>query len=186
MPGKRALVTLMGYGSTSDAHTGVMPCIAPASGKPPEPSNKLPSFIPYTNPASYRLPYAVTLTFAVLIGVAEHFPQQAFLVAKRPVRAFVLHGAFIDVRAALGRDSHFAVILVNLFKLSLHLLVLPIVNDVRALLLAIPADFRFDGNHHMWRAGAVKHDVVLCVGSTLISSLIVPASPVVVCMCLCV
>jgi hypothetical protein len=151
MPGKRALVTLMGYGSTSDAHTGVMPCIAPASGKPPEPSNKLPSFI---------LPYAITLTFAVLIGVAEHFPQQAFLVAKRPVRAFVLHGAFIDVRAALGRDSHFAVILVNLFKLSLHLLVLPIVNDVRALLLAIPADFRFDGNHHMWRAGAVK---VLCV-----------------------
>ena len=50
MRGKRAVVTLMGYGSISDAHTGVMPLRTPASGNPPEPSNKLPSLISIHSP----------------------------------------------------------------------------------------------------------------------------------------
>lgn len=40
--GKRRRVTAIGYGSTSLAHAGVNPHKLAASGKPPEPSNKLP------------------------------------------------------------------------------------------------------------------------------------------------
>ena len=36
-------VTAIGYGSTSLDQSGVMPFNAPDKGKPPEPSNKLPS-----------------------------------------------------------------------------------------------------------------------------------------------
>lgn len=52
MLGNRLFVTAIGYGSTSEAHFGSMPQSAPANGKPPEPSNKLPkvyicfSFLP--------------------------------------------------------------------------------------------------------------------------------------------
>ena len=45
IPGNLCFVTLIGNGSISDAHTGSIPLRAPASGKPPEPSNKLPNFI---------------------------------------------------------------------------------------------------------------------------------------------
>lgn len=44
IPGKRCFVTLIGNGSISLAHTGSIPNNAPARGKPPLPSNKLPSF----------------------------------------------------------------------------------------------------------------------------------------------
>ena len=40
--GKWCLVTWIGNGSISLAHSGVMPCRTAASGKPPMPSNKLP------------------------------------------------------------------------------------------------------------------------------------------------
>ena len=40
--GKRLRVTAIGYGSTSLAHTGSIPHMLAASGKPPEPSNRLP------------------------------------------------------------------------------------------------------------------------------------------------
>ena len=40
--GKWYFVTWMGKGSISLAHSGVIPCRAAASGKPPMPSNKLP------------------------------------------------------------------------------------------------------------------------------------------------
>ena len=43
MSGNLAVVTLMGYGSISLAHTGVIPHIVAASGAVPEPSNRLPS-----------------------------------------------------------------------------------------------------------------------------------------------
>ena len=45
MFGNRFVVTRMGKSSISLAHTGSIPYNAPASGKPPEPSNKLPNFI---------------------------------------------------------------------------------------------------------------------------------------------
>lgn len=45
MGGNLDLVTAIGYGSTSDAHTGMIPQRAPARGKPPDPSKRLPNFI---------------------------------------------------------------------------------------------------------------------------------------------
>ena len=42
MKGSRLVVTRMGNGSISDAHTGVIPARSPPKGKPPEPSNRLP------------------------------------------------------------------------------------------------------------------------------------------------
>ena len=44
IPGSRFVVTRMGKGSISEAHTGVIPASRPPRGKPPEPSNRLPSF----------------------------------------------------------------------------------------------------------------------------------------------
>ena len=41
--GKCAFVTSMGNGSISDAQSGVIPFRTAASGKPPMPSNRLPS-----------------------------------------------------------------------------------------------------------------------------------------------
>ena len=52
MCGKRLRVTAIGYGSTSAAHTGSIPHRLPASGNPPEPSNKLPSFTACPPPAA--------------------------------------------------------------------------------------------------------------------------------------
>ena len=43
MSGKRSLVTSMGKASISLAHTGTMPLCTAAKGKPPIPSNRLPS-----------------------------------------------------------------------------------------------------------------------------------------------
>lgn len=43
IPGRRSFVTRMGNGSISDAHSGITPLCSAASGKPPIPSNKLPS-----------------------------------------------------------------------------------------------------------------------------------------------
>ena len=42
--GSRFVVTRMGNGSISEAHTGVMPASIPPRGNPPDPSNRLPSF----------------------------------------------------------------------------------------------------------------------------------------------
>ena len=42
MNGRRFVVTRIGNGSISDAHTGVTPEIRPPRGKPPEPSKRLP------------------------------------------------------------------------------------------------------------------------------------------------
>lgn len=53
MSGNLLRVTAIGYGSTSLAYFGVMPHKAPASGKPPDPSNKLNSVaIQYHRPVS--------------------------------------------------------------------------------------------------------------------------------------
>jgi hypothetical protein len=46
MLGKRIVVTFMGKGSISLAHTGVIPFLSAARGKPPIPSNRLPRVIP--------------------------------------------------------------------------------------------------------------------------------------------
>lgn len=48
MAGNRTDVTLIGNGSISLAHTGSIPCLLPARGKPPIPSNRLPSFIVFS------------------------------------------------------------------------------------------------------------------------------------------
>ena len=53
--GKRSLVTAMGYGSTSDAQHGLTPHRAPASGKPPEPSKRLPSLYSICISPSYNI-----------------------------------------------------------------------------------------------------------------------------------
>jgi hypothetical protein len=91
MYGKRLFVTAMGYGSTSDAHTGSMPHKAPAKGNPPEPSNRLPSL--------YVLFMGVLLF--LLIGQAFKFNRQSIVKASNffdgGVEKFLGYGVSIRI-----------------------------------------------------------------------------------------
>ena len=80
--GRRFVVTRMGNGSISEAQTGRTPASRPASGKPPEPSNRLPrvSFF-----SVFRLSIRIASILQVIIGDARQFRQHVLTGCHRRI-----------------------------------------------------------------------------------------------------